>query len=411
MGFKVIALEVDNVLWSGKLDPDRMRKQPKASPQVEDNLEVEDEHVLRDRNEHGHTIRLHSDVPSVLKNALEQGSKIAIVTSTPSRSLCERALWYFKASNTNGQVKPIINLVSYFEVGTGDYDSPSHSRESSVPDAVKDKAQALRKIQHWSQANFNEILLIDSYSASVIVRIVNPNLGLNWSTYQDATTPYNVPFYGLPPLGTFLGKGKFARVHDAANDSTAVVKILNYWVPQLRPRYLEIYHILKQGMPFKPSPNNSDDNYLLMVAFEVRNLSVVGQLKSPDPEHFTGWFAMKKIGGTPLYKTPLYQRHPFSEDFKRLLLIGCHLAVDEIESIVRKYGLEHRDGHLGNVNFTMQGDYPVKAQLLDWGIGALMKWDGKHYIRGNDVLVWLDGGSGVSYTPEEYVSFHLTLPA
>ena len=25
-----------------------------------------------------------------------------------------------------------------------------------------------------------------------------------------------------------------------------------------------------------------------------------------------------------------------------------------------------RDGHLGNVNFTMQGDYPVKAQLLDW---------------------------------------------
>jgi len=33
-----------------------------------------------------------------------------------------------------------------------------------------------------------------------------------------------------------------------------------------------------------------------------------------------------------------------------------------------------------------------------------MKWDGKRYIRGDDVLVWADSEAGMKYTPEEFVS-------
>jgi hypothetical protein len=33
-----------------------------------------------------------------------------------------------------------------------------------------------------------------------------------------------------------------------------------------------------------------------------------------------------------------------------------------------------------------------------------MKWDGHHYVRGQDKLLWNDGQSGARYTPEEFVS-------
>lgn len=113
------------------------------------------------------------------------------------------------------------------------------------------------------------------------------------------------------------------------------------WTTQLRRRFLEIYAIIKDGHPFKPG-NSNDDQYLLMIALELRNLYMVGQLKAPQPEDFSGWFSMMKIGGTPLWKTPLYRKHPFSVTFQRLIKTACHLAVDEIEDYVKKYGVEHR---------------------------------------------------------------------
>ncbi|KIK93901.1 hypothetical protein PAXRUDRAFT_486328 [Paxillus rubicundulus Ve08.2h10] len=173
------------------------------------------------------------------------------------------------------------------------------------------------------------------------------------------------------------------------------------WSANMRPRFLEISKIITAGKPFKPD-NSNTDQYLTMIAFELRNLQSVNQLKAPKPELFTGWFEMTKVQGTLLWKTPLYKRHPFSVPFQKLVKTAYHLAVDEIEDAVRKYGIEHRDAHFGNVMFTMQGDQPVKAHLFDWGIAVRMKWDGRYYIRGEDIIVWGDSEQGAKYTPEEF---------
>jgi hypothetical protein len=156
---------------------------------------------------------------------------------------------------------------------------------------------------------------------------------------------------GQPTLGKLLGAGKFGTVYDSPDDTDAVIKVMKYWSTEMRHRFLYIYSIIKEGKPFKPG-NGNDDQYLLMIAFELRNLHIIGQLKSPKPENFTGWFTMTKIGGTPLWKTPLYKKHPFSVPFQRLLKTAFHLIVDEIEYTIKKYGIEHRYAsiysHLGN---------------------------------------------------------------
>ncbi|THU95173.1 hypothetical protein K435DRAFT_798336 [Dendrothele bispora CBS 962.96] len=145
----------------------------------------------------------------------------------------------------------------------------------------------------------------------------------------------------------------------------------------------EIYQVIKEGKPFKPG-NDNDDQYLTMLAFELRNLNMIKELKAPKPENFTGWFMSTKVFGTALWKTPLYKQHPFSVPFQRLIKKAFHLIVDEIEETVRKYGVEHR------------------------GIAVRMQWDGKQYIRRDDVLVWAESGSGAKYTPEEFRRYWIT---
>jgi hypothetical protein len=41
------------------------------------------------------------------------------------------------------------------------------------------------------------------------------------------------------------------------------------------------------------------------------------------------------------------------------------------------------------------------------GIAVMMTWDGKRYIRGDDVVLWGDSEAGAKYTPEEFVSFNV----
>ena len=37
------------------------------------------------------------------------------------------------------------------------------------------------------------------------------------------------------------------------------------------------------------------------------------------------------------------------------------------------------------------------------GIAVRMTWDGKRYIRGDDILLWSDSEAGRKYTPDEFV--------
>ncbi|KAK7458711.1 hypothetical protein VKT23_009710 [Stygiomarasmius scandens] len=406
MGLKIIAFEVDDTLWSGRLDEARFGKGRNANPVIEDNLELVSDLMIRDISDRQNSINMFSDVPIIINDILKKGMKIAIVSRNSSKALCDRALFLFKARNTNDVLTPIISLVTFDEVS---------GRDS--------KSQIFTRIQGWSGVAYEEMLLFDSDSSGseveklgVKFKLINRYRGLAWEEYQEALKgesntgkpkdPYDIPFYDQPPLGRLLGGGKFAKVYES-QEQDAVIKVMNYWVTGLRKRFLEIYGIIKEGKPFKPGSSN-DDQYLTMIAFELRNLNAIKELRAPKPENFTGWFTMLKIGGIALWKTPLYKRHPFSVPFQRLIKTAFHLIVDEIEVAVKKYGIEHRDAHLANANFTMDGDQPVKAHLLDWGIAVQMKWDGKRYIRGDDVLLWADSEAGMKYTPEEFRQYWIT---
>ncbi|THU84297.1 hypothetical protein K435DRAFT_822746 [Dendrothele bispora CBS 962.96] len=366
--------------------------------------------IIRDKSNPQNQIELFPDTPLIINDILRKGIQIAIVSRNPNKALCTRALFYYKARDAKDQVQPITSLITYNEV----------KNES--------KMYPFERIKNWSGVPYEEMLLFDSSSSSVQeklgvkFKLVNKDRGLQWQDYQDALKnadnqpnnstqkpddPYDIPFYGQPPLGKLLGGGRFASVYDSAEDSEAVIKVMKYWERGLRKRFLEIYQVIKEGKPFKPG-NDNDDQYLTMLAFELRNLNMIKELKAPKPENFTGWFMSTKIFGTALWKTPLYKQHPFSVPFQRLIKKAFHLIVDEIEETVRKYGVEHRDGHLANALFTMNGDQPAKAHLLDWGIAVRMQWDGKRYIRGDDVLVWAESESGAKYTPEEFRRYWIT---
>ncbi|EIN11145.1 hypothetical protein PUNSTDRAFT_141604 [Punctularia strigosozonata HHB-11173 SS5] len=408
MTIKVVAFEVDDTLWSGTLDKHKFGSGPNAAPKIQDNLERVDAWSIRDRSQHSNYISLFPDVPNIIHDIVKRGIKLAIVSRNSSKELCDRALYLYKAEDANRDRKPIISFVLYDEVGVGGFIAPWYC------DIVKTFGQ----IREWSQANYNEMVYFSSDSSSkdvhtrlgVRLQLVSKRSGVSWGIYQQALgldnpsqddSRYDTPYYGQPALGELLGQGKFAKAYNAAGDPGAVIKVMKFWSKEQRHRFLEIYNVIKDGRPFKPGSSN-DDQYLLMIALELRNLDLVGQLKAPKPANMSGWFSMVKIGGTPLWKTPLYRKHPFSVTFQRFVKTAFHLAVDEIEYHVKKHGIEHRDAHLANVQFTMSNDQPVKAHLLDWGIAVRMTFDGSRYVRGDDVLVWQASEAGRKYTPEEF---------
>ncbi|KAJ7511411.1 acid phosphatase-domain-containing protein [Mycena galericulata] len=398
MTVKVIAFEVDDTLWCNRLDEKYWGKGRHALSPIEDNLERVDDRLIRDKSNHQNWIKIFKDVPNIVHDAVKKGIKLAIVSANPNRKLVDKALFYYVAKDPHSITKGIIFMVNYDEVGKGD-----------------GKVEPFKRIKGWSGAQYDEMVYFDSdYSSKKVydqlgIKFVHVTKGLDWDTYHRAveggqqSDPHDTPYYGQPALGRHLGSGKFATVYDCTDDERAVIKVLQNWTKERRHRFLGIYSIIKHGKPFNPG-RNAEDQYLLMVGLELRNLDKLRQLKAPKPEDFTGWFSMSKAEGVPLWKTPLYKKHPFSVPFQELVRAGLHLAIDEIEATVKKDGVEHRDAHLANVYFTMHGDQPKKAHLLDWGIAVLMSWDGHRYVRGDDFLVWSDSEPGRKYTPEEFVS-------
>lgn len=408
MSIKLIALELDYTLWSGQLDEKLFGKGRNASSLIEDNLELVDGRVIRDRSDERNYVTLFPDVSGIIHDILKNGIIIAVVSRNSSKALCDRALWHYKANDANNRSRPIISLVTYDEV------------------SIESKVEPFERIQGWSGLDYKDMILFDSDPSSYEVhqklgvgfKLLDRSTGLGWREYKEALQnpsdphrpkdPYDTPFYGQPPLDKLRGSGKFGSVYESRDDPNAVVKVMKYWVTGLRPRFLEIYSIINAGKSFKPN-NTNDDQYLTMIAFELRNLRDIKQLMAPRPERFTGWFLMTKIQGTPLWKTPLYKSsHPFSAPFRNLVKTAFRLTVDEIEDVVRKYGIEHRDAHLGNVAFTLEGDRPLKAYLFDWGIAVRMKWDGQCYIRGDEIIVWGESEQGRLYTPEEFRRYWIT---
>ncbi|KAL0065523.1 hypothetical protein AAF712_007434 [Marasmius tenuissimus] len=415
MTIKTIVFEVNWTVWSGKLDPHKWGKGHSASPKLEDNLErdVSDKHLIRDVSNYSREIRLFPDIPKIIHDIKKRRIPLGFVSKDSPRVMCDRALYYFEYPDENHKHKPIIRAVDYDETGSGDY--------ISIFNNIKD----------WASAQGREILFFDCHEESLKVHrelgvraeIVSHRTGVTWEIYNRALEKYghgggggnhhshgggnghNKPYHGQPKLGKLLGEGKFSKVYEAADDHDAVVKVLKNWTAEQSRRLLEIYAVIETGRPFDPG-SNEQDQYLLMIALELRNLNMINELKDPKPEDFSGWFKMKKIAGTHIWKHHLYKKHPFSVKFQEFVRACMHLAMDGIEHVVKKYGVEHCDAHFKNVVFDFDGDKPVRASLLDWGIAVKMNWDGSRYVRGDDFQLivpnYQDSKAGAKYTPDEF---------
>ncbi|KAG7097705.1 hypothetical protein E1B28_005029 [Marasmius oreades] len=409
MTIKAIVFEVNWTVWSGKLDPAKWGKGRSASKKLEDNLEldVSDKQLIRDVSNYSLEIRLFQDIPKIIHDIKKRRIPLGFVSKDSPRAMCDRALYLFEYPDENHKDRTINSAVDYNETGNGDF--------ISIFNNVKD----------WAFAQGQEILFFDYHEESlkvnrelgVCVEIVSDHTGVTWDIYNRALEKYgqgggggsgkgpDKPYYGQPKLGKLLGEGKFSKVYEAAGGSDAVIKVLKNWTTEQRRRLLEIYAVVKSGRPFDPG-NNQQDQYLLMIALELRNLNMIKELKDPKPEDFSGWFKMKKIEGTPVWRHHLYKKHPFGVEFQEFIAACMHLAMDAIEHVVKTYGVEHCDAHVKNVVFDFDGDKPVRARLLDWGIAVKMHWDGSRYIRGDDfqliVPQYQDSKPGLKYTPDEF---------
>ncbi|KAF9269927.1 hypothetical protein L218DRAFT_992606 [Marasmius fiardii PR-910] len=243
------------------------------------------------------------------------------------------------------------------------------------------------------------------------LELVNKRVPRNKSNYQNYITLFQ-DIRAKLCMFKLLGKGKFAMVYDTPDDNHIVVKVMIGWSEELMQRFLETYALIKRGELFNSGGSNVDQ-YMPMIAFELCNIATVKQLKAPQPENLSGWFAMSKVEGILLWETRLYKKHPFSVPFQQLLKTVFHLIVDEIEAVVQHSRLEHRyvpiqiktgvlsgdyhrDAHLANAYFDMQGDLPGYSCPDDLG------WE--QHTRGDDVLIWSDSEAGVRYTREDFVS-------
>lgn len=117
MSIQVIAFEVDNTLWSGRLDARQWGKGVNAHSPVQDNIELIDDLKVRDKSNHFNFISLYPDVPEIIHDVAKRGMKLAIVSTNSSRDMTDRALFFFKARDTTGKPKPIIQMVIYNETG------------------------------------------------------------------------------------------------------------------------------------------------------------------------------------------------------------------------------------------------------------------------------------------------------
>ncbi|KAJ8501497.1 hypothetical protein ONZ45_g11921 [Pleurotus djamor] len=138
---------------------------------------------------------MHSDIPAIVEDILKNGAKLAIVCHSQNKAMCDRALWYWKAPDANGDYKPIIDLVSYDE--NSDKNMVHHF------DAILS--------YYDNDASYSDMILFDDDPTSNIVemmvgvtfQIVRGTKGLTMATYKAGIETWRrnqsiiTPFVGL----------------------------------------------------------------------------------------------------------------------------------------------------------------------------------------------------------------------
>ncbi|KAJ6470964.1 hypothetical protein C8R45DRAFT_1165645, partial [Mycena sanguinolenta] len=418
---QLILWNPSDTVWRGRLDECQVRKSP-------DNLQAVDDFIIRDAST-GDTVSLCRDVPSIINHIARNHSRIAIVSSNRNKALCDRALWYFKSFDpVTGRPKPIIEFVQYDEVYAGDktqhFQRIGAWSDIQYTDMVNSSATSPRKSVAQSRCirqPCTQPLTASASGSSAGVWQQRLFSALFSPTSEPSSAPggqqlrmisWN-PMDHKPAFGHQLGSGKFGDVYEVKGSEGTVVKRFRDWDLRFLERFLRVYEVVEAGGEDYSllQPIEQDTLRTLQLwAFEFRNLRAISQLQGPsNPKGFRGWLAMTRVPGKPLWTTLVYQQYVFdiTKHFDPVqrpthLKHSFHLIVDEIEHMVQKYGIEHRDPHLANVMFLMRNDLPGRAYLFDWGIAARMTWDDGHYVRGRDTLLWTEQEQGVSYTPREF---------
>ncbi|CAA7268354.1 unnamed protein product [Cyclocybe aegerita] len=113
---KLVAFEVDNVIWSPPLDDKKFGNEGWVRGDLRENFELVNPRMLRDVKNHANQIWMSNDIPKIIHDLLLNKVPIAVVSRNPNKDLCDRALWHFKAQNADNEWKPIIEYVVYDEV-------------------------------------------------------------------------------------------------------------------------------------------------------------------------------------------------------------------------------------------------------------------------------------------------------
>lgn len=175
---KVVALDTDWTIFWGWLRDWEWGKGPGAYNPVEDNVEQENYWEVRDRTNHNRKIGMYADVPDIVHDILSKGAQIAIVSRNTNKALCDRALWYFKVKDANGNLQSFIdqnsNITSYDEI----YD--------------QDKTVHFQKIKDWAGCNFSDMILFDDEAPNndvemmlgVTFQVSKDKKGLTWQNYK-----------------------------------------------------------------------------------------------------------------------------------------------------------------------------------------------------------------------------------
>ncbi|KAJ8520220.1 hypothetical protein ONZ45_g2928 [Pleurotus djamor] len=203
---KIIALDTDWTIFWGWLDGNKWGKGPGAASTLEDNIKQKDFWDIYDKTNPKNKCGMFADVPDIIGDILKNGAKLAIVSRNKHKSLCDRALWHWKAQDGKGGYKPIIELVTYNEI----YD--------------KDPVTHFNKIHSYdTNVYYSDMLYFDDDATSNIVEMMigvtfqvsRDQKGLTWANYKEGLEVWRrnksiiTPWKGLKvssyPKAKFIG--------------------------------------------------------------------------------------------------------------------------------------------------------------------------------------------------------------
>ncbi|KAF5365007.1 hypothetical protein D9757_011421 [Collybiopsis confluens] len=175
---KIVALDTDWTLFWGWLKDNEWGRGPNAYAPKENNIEKRNYWEVEDRTNRSIACGMYADIPRIIKDILQNGAKLAIVSRNTSKAMCDRALWYWTVQDQDGQDKPIIDLASFDEVYN------------------KDKTEHFRAIKGYSNVDYCDMILYDDEAFNntvemmlgVTFQVSRDQKGLTWDNYQEGLT-------------------------------------------------------------------------------------------------------------------------------------------------------------------------------------------------------------------------------